>query len=175
MSVNNNGSKIETYYLMSDFLLAFMWLRIYFLVRAIFNYNIFTDVYSKKLCKSYGFTANVRFTFKSLLKTDPGLTVALTFGVSILVLAYLMRVVEVPYYSAINSLQFSSYFDAIWCVIITMTTVGYGDIFPATTFGRLVAMLCALWGTFLISLLILIAADVFALTTNEQKALHHLL
>jgi hypothetical protein len=56
-----------------------------------------------------------------------------------------------------------------------MTTVGYGDIYPATDFGKIVAIVCSLWGTFLISLLILIAADIFALTMREQKALHHLM
>ena len=37
-------------YLASDFILAAMWSRIYFIVRAIFNYSIYTDAYSKKLC-----------------------------------------------------------------------------------------------------------------------------
>ena len=56
-----------------------------------------------------------------------------------------------------------------------MTTVGYGDIAPGTDFGKVIMMFTAIWGTFLISLLILIAADIFAMTINEQKALHHLL
>ncbi len=56
-----------------------------------------------------------------------------------------------------------------------MTTVGYGDIFPVTIFGRTVGIICALWGTFVISLLIIVAAEIFALSIIEQKALHHLL
>jgi hypothetical protein len=54
----------EVVYLMSEFLIALMWFRIYFLIRSIFNYSIYTDAYSKKLCKSYGFTAGARFTLK---------------------------------------------------------------------------------------------------------------
>ena len=57
MDVTNRTDFIHTYYLISDFILIFMFLRLFFVVRAIFNYNIFTDVYAKKLCKSYGFTA----------------------------------------------------------------------------------------------------------------------
>jgi hypothetical protein len=102
IDINNKTTTITVWYLLSDFLLVFMWLRIYFVVRAIFNYNRFTDVHAKKLCKSYGFTANVRFTFKSMLKTDPALTVAVTLFGSVLVLAYLLMVFESPYYYALG-------------------------------------------------------------------------
>lgn len=56
-----------------------------------------------------------------------------------------------------------------------MTTVGYGDIFPCTSYGRIVGIFCALWGTFIISLLIIVATEIFALSVIEQKALHHIL
>ena len=152
-----------------------MFFRIFFVVRAVFNYNMYTDVFAKKLCRSYGFTANVRFTFKSLLKTDPAYTVGVTMLSSVFVLAYCLRVFEVQYYMAIGRRDFETYFDSIWCVIITMTTVGYGDVYPVTVFGRLVGIFCALWGTFIISLLIIVATEIFALSNIESKALHHLL
>jgi len=37
-------------YSLHEFILAFMWIRIFFLVRSIFNYSIYTDAFSKKLC-----------------------------------------------------------------------------------------------------------------------------
>ena len=174
--MNAKSETIDVYYLASDFLFAAKFLRIYFVIRAIFNYNIYMDLYSKKLCKTqYGFTANIRFTFKSLLKTRPGLLVTTITVGSILVLAYLIRIFELPYWGAQGTLEFHSLFNAIWCIVITMTTVGYGDFYPGTDFGRGIVIFTAFWGTFLISLLILIAADVFELTMNEQKALNHLL
>lgn len=56
-----------------------------------------------------------------------------------------------------------------------MTTVGYGDIYPVTAFGRVIGVIAAFWGTFVISLLIIVATEIFALQVVEQKALHHLL
>jgi hypothetical protein len=42
-----------------------------------------------------------------------------------------------------------------------MTTVGYGDIFPHTCGGQITAMIIAIWGAFVISLLIMVTADIF--------------
>jgi len=166
-NINDMTGYLKYNYLSSDYMLIAMWARCFFILRAIFNYNLFSDLYSKKLCKSYGFTANVRFAFKCLMKSDPGITVAGTLGASVGFFAFVLRVFELPYYDALGQVNFRSFFDAIWCVIITMTTVGYGDEYPATTGGQWVIIVTSLWGTFLISLLILSVADIFALDINE--------
>ena len=98
----DKSETVDVYYLSSDFVLVFMFLRLFFVMRAVFNYSMYTDVFAKKLCRSYGFTANVRFTYKSLLKTDPAKTVIVTMFASTLVLAYQLRVFEIEYYMAIN-------------------------------------------------------------------------
>lgn len=50
-SINMTDQKtyIKTYYRLSHFLLALMFVRIIFLLRTIFNYSMFTDLYSKRL------------------------------------------------------------------------------------------------------------------------------
>lgn len=46
--------------------------------------------------------------------------------------------------------EVSNYFDAVWWTIVTSTTVGYGDIYPVTTLGRIIAMLLMVFGIGLI-------------------------
>jgi hypothetical protein len=166
---------VPVYYLFSDFILALMWIRCIFILRAVFNYTIFMDIYSKKLCKSYGFTANVRFAFKCMLNSSPGYTVFAVLFLSVLILAYLLRIFELPYGQNYGIITWNHYFTSIWCIVITMTTVGFGDVVPNTTFGQIIVMFAALWGTFLISILILSVGNIFQLNNNENRALNHLL
>lgn len=44
-----------------------------------------------------------------------------------------------------------SYFDAVWWSIVTVTTVGYGDIAPVTVSGRIIAIILILGGMGLFS------------------------
>lgn len=85
-------------YFVSDFILAFMFLRFIFMIRAVINYSIYTDAYSKKLCLSYGFTSNVRFAIKCHLSMSPTLTVFTLFGFVVFVIAYVLRIFELPFY-----------------------------------------------------------------------------
>jgi len=49
--------------------------------------------------------------------------------------------------------------DALWFTIITMTTVGYGDYYPRTTFGRLIDIVLVVWGTFIVSLMVVVLTN----------------
>lgn len=43
--------------------------------------------------------------------------------------------------------------DALWWGLVTITTIGYGDKFPVTTEGRLVAAVLIIFGVAMISTL----------------------
>lgn len=48
--------------------------------------------------------------------------------------------------------SFNSFFDAIYWATVSLTTVGYGDIYPVTTVGRLVTMVSSVFGIAIIAL-----------------------
>lgn len=55
---------------------------------------------------------------------------------------------------------------AIWLVVITIGTVGFGDIVPVSPFGRFIIMLTSIWGAFVITLVVVAFGNFFNLNKN---------
>ena len=53
---------------------------------------------------------------------------------------------------AAGNAGFGSIWDTVWYSLVTMTTVGYGDVCPVTSIGRFVSMLSSLFGVAIIAL-----------------------
>lgn len=48
--------------------------------------------------------------------------------------------------------SFNSFFDAIYWATVSLTTVGYGDIYPVTTAGRIITMISSVFGIAVVAL-----------------------
>lgn len=60
--------------------------------------------------------------------------------------------------------------NSLWCVIITMATVGYGDYYPTTYLGRFILFLASISGIILSSLLILTLSTYLSMQISEIKS-----
>uniref|UniRef100_A0A4W5MR47 Potassium voltage-gated channel subfamily Q member 2 n=1 Tax=Hucho hucho TaxID=62062 RepID=A0A4W5MR47_9TELE len=69
--------------------------------------------------------------------------------------------------------QFETYADALWWGLITLTTIGYGDKFPITWNGRLLAAAFTLIGVSFFALPAGILGSGFALKVQEQHRQKH--
>jgi voltage-gated potassium channel len=84
---------------------------------------------------------------------------ALVVGVAVFVCAGVVR-------SAEGTERYPTYGDAVWWAIVTVTTVGYGDYFPATATGRTFAVVLMLTG---VALLGTVAASLAAFLEELRR------
>jgi len=158
-------------YFFSDIMVAFMFLRLFYIMRTILNFGEYSDAFSKMLCKSYGFESGLKFAIKCHYILKPEQTVITMFFLTVCVYAYIIRIFEMPYFRSKGHAVFDSYFNAIWFTVVTLTTIGYGDISPGTVPGQIVTIILALWGALLLSSLVVAISSVFDMNTNQKMAL----
>ena len=60
--------------------------------------------------------------------------------------------------------------DSIWYALVSLTTIGYGDIYPTTTLGYLIGSACVINGVIMISLPVTIVVEIFTNFYNHLRA-----
>lgn len=58
----------------------------------------------------------------------------------------------------------------VWNVIITLSSVGYGEIYAESFFGRLVAIMICFWGVFFVSTLVVSVSEQLDFSNLEDRA-----
>lgn len=165
----------EIHFFVSDYIYCFMFVRFYFAFKWRFLHDIYNDAFSKQLCKNNGFYPNFWFLIKTRFVKRPQKTVFIIFIVSVFTLSYWIYTFEID-----NLIDYSTnrnepiYFNAIYFIMITMTTVGYGDIFPKTLTGKIIIMFTAVWGAVMISFVVLMVSNAFNMTDLQERTLQQI-
>lgn len=166
--------KVESYYVdigLNQLIVIFMMARLYMLIKVFGRFSRYQTNRSVQLCYKYYVEPSLSFAVRAFLKQHPYILTMVCLIAIISVFGYAVQTFEIGYPTT-NS--YISNFNPYWNVIITFTTVGYGDIFPSTHFGRLMAVMSMFFGQFIISL-ILIAMSISAeFTLEERKAFKNL-
>lgn len=147
--------------------------RIYLVFRLFGHYSRWSSPRAEKICKTKGVEANAMFAVKAEFASRPYFMIAFTMVVMIAVfgvaIAFLERPYEAPFpYSSKLDFEYES--NGMWLVIITMSTVGYGDGYPSTHIGRIVTTLACVFGMVLFSLIVVSLSVITEFTPQEHKA-----
>jgi voltage-gated potassium channel len=71
--------------------------------------------------------------------------------------------------STVDSRDFASFWDGVWWAVVTVTTVGYGDLYPHTVAGRIIAMLVMLLGIGFLAVLTATVASHFVQVDQKSE------
>ncbi|KAJ0397687.1 hypothetical protein P43SY_002393 [Pythium insidiosum] len=122
-----------------------------------------------------GALTNVDFTttyfLKSTLKNHPTLCVLVVFGLLLAFTGYALFVVErfLCAFRADACCSPMAFDDALWALVMTVLTVGYGDVVPFTGVGRFLAFVAGLCGTLCTAVTIAVMSNYLGLTRSEHK------
>jgi hypothetical protein len=155
----------------SDYVFVFMHFRFIFVAEAIFNYSQYKTRFVNKICTERKVVPSNWFIFKLFLVRNPVVTVMSLFFFSIFMFATIVLCFEVEYFmKGGDQGLMHPFFTAVYFMMITLTTIGYGDYSPSTVVGRLVVMIAAVWGAILLSLFVTVVSGLFSMTGPEEDS-----
>ncbi len=111
-----------------------------------FRYSSITEVLKVfRIVRIFRYSKGIRTIIEILKSSKKAL-----FAVGSLAVGYILISALVVF--NVEPDTFNSFFDAVYWSTVSLTTVGYGDIYPVTVIGRTIAMLSSFFGIAIVAL-----------------------
>ena len=162
---------VKVTYEINDMLTLVTLFRVYVLFRGMIVLTGYYNSRAFRIARLIGSELTMMFSVKCLI-TDESFTLLFFFGIfSIATLTFSLKIVEGPVYTSGSGVNdFRSIENCLWNVLVTMTTVGYGDTYPKSVLGKIYAVITSLCGSCLVSILTLSLTNVTTLANFENNA-----
>lgn len=163
------------YFELNYFFFVFLFLRIvrpYVLFLTVTRYF---DFRAGRIAAMMGNQINPVFALKCFIAKYPIIFVITNLTLCIVIFAFFILVFEGPIYPIMHKIDpdttnnLNSYGNCIWFLIVTTTTIGYGDYYPITNLGRIFSVVAAIIGNINISILIYTTQVKFSFDEAEEK------
>ncbi len=98
-----------------------------------------------RIFKIFRYSKNIKIVFTVVKKSKSALLTVCSLAIGYVFTSALIIFNLEPQ-------SFKTFFDAIYWATVSLTTMGYGDIYPVTTIGRLITMISAFLGIAIVAL-----------------------
>lgn len=125
-------------------------------------FRIFRTFRVFRVLKAFRYSKNFEIISKVIIESKDALIAVGTLAVGYIFVSALVIF-------NVESESFESFFDAIYWACVSLTTVGYGDIYPVSTVGRIVTMMSSILGIAVVALPAGIITAGYMEVINEEK------
>ena len=155
--------------LLSEFLYCLMYLRVFFLIRALLNYSGFNDVEARRVCLHCDVNPNFWFNVRAYARAHMWFFLMEVVALCWVAFGMTLRVMERPY-ATISTCDFTSFFNTFYFTLNTIQNAPYGDYWPQTHTGRGLSFILALLSMCLVSIAYTLLADYLDMSNREKDA-----
>ena len=110
---------------------------------------------------------------KNYIANHPLQFMLISFFCSIFFFSSVLIIIERPI-SALSNKDLDEWSEMFWYVIVSMTTIGYGDRVAKNVLSRFIIMILVIWGNFWSSIFLSSVYPYIQLNLREEKALNHI-
>lgn len=169
----NYEFKLEVTYSYNDLFVSFVIVRLLFQIFEIFQTSRYNSTRIQRINLLFNNEAlSVFLPLKNYIANHPIKFMFLSFVFSIAYFSSLIIIAERPL-SHVTNQNLDEWAEAIWYVVVTMATIGYGDIVAKTLVARFVVILLVIWGNFWSSIFLSSIFPYIQQSLREEKAFNH--
>ena len=166
---NGQLFKVKTYWNI-PLLIFWIIIRTYHLLRVILESSLYMDSRAFRVNQTVGIRVNYLYAFKCIFREYSLMMVGCYAVIFVLIFGYSFRIAELPNSDRHPDDIHFTFFNALWVAIVSMTTVGYGDIVPHTGTGSYVGLMWSVVGIQLTAFFLISFINFLELTDSEQFA-----
>ena len=155
------------------FISAFILTRVYLLFKYYANYSKWGGVFASMVCSECNAKGGFIFTYKAGIKEHSFIFVIVFMVFTILIFGYTLRNCEISFIKDVPEKYFQDWThisNGFWFMTTNILLLGYGDYYPTTFLGRIIAFVTCIWGIILEGFLIKAILNVIKMDKKEEAA-----
>lgn len=125
-------------------------------------FRIFRTFRVFRVFKAFRYSKSIMIIIKVIKNSKDALLAVCTLALGYILISALVIF-------NVESNSFETFFDAIYWATVSLTTVGYGDIYPVTNAGRIITMISSMFGIAIVALPAGIITAGYMDALNEEK------
>jgi len=178
VSIPQTENNLPPAYINLNYVLTIFMLfaRCYLFIKVVIIHSKWSDPAYEKICHECHTQQDYAFYFKAVFIHHSFFITLSSFFLAIFIFGYSIRSVEMVFMNIANvglvntNNDWRFFWNGMWCVIISMATVGYGDFAPISLIGRILTLISCFCGTLMLSLLIAALENLTDFSSEETIA-----